>query len=87
MIANSYPDNRDFEPHDLEPGDQDSQYAATPGYCGPTLASNCGLSPSPDHHSEHDMEDLSQHQPERPRLLQLSEWDDGMLSDELASGL
>ena len=83
MIANSYPDNRDFESHGLETGDQDSQYAPTPGYYGPTPASSCGLSPSPDHRSEYDIEALSQHQPEPPRLLQLSEWDNHMLSDEL----
>ncbi|CAG7967828.1 unnamed protein product [Penicillium nalgiovense] len=83
MTTDSYPDERDFQPHVLEPGDQDSQYAPTPGYYGRTPASSCGLSPSPDYHSEHDLEDLCQHEPERPRLLQLSEWHDGMLSDEL----
>ncbi|CAG8219696.1 unnamed protein product [Penicillium olsonii] len=83
MTTDSYPDERDFQPHVLEPGDQDSPYAPTPGYYGRTPASSCGLSPSPDYHSEHDLEDLCQHEPERSRLLQLSEWHDGMLSDEL----
>lgn len=83
MTTDSYPDERDFQPHVLELGDQDSQYAPTPGYYGRTPASSCGLSPSPDYHSEHDIEDLCQHEPERPRLLQLSEWHNGMLSDEL----
>jgi hypothetical protein len=83
MTTDSYPDERDFQLRNLEAGDQDSQYAPTPGYYGRTPASSCGLCPSPEYHSEHDLEDLSQHQPERPRLLQLSEWHDGMLSDEL----
>ncbi|CAG8292976.1 unnamed protein product [Penicillium salamii] len=77
MTANSYPDERDFQPHVLEPGDQVSQYAPTPGYYDRTPASSCGLNPSPDYHFEHDLEDLCQHEPERPRLLQLSEWHDG----------
>ncbi|KAJ5273734.1 hypothetical protein N7478_008859 [Penicillium angulare] len=58
MTANSYPDNCDFEPQDLELGDQDSQYAPTPGYYGRTQASSCEFSPSLDYHSEYDMEDL-----------------------------
>ncbi|CAG8376216.1 unnamed protein product, partial [Penicillium salamii] len=61
----------------------DSQYAPTPGYYGRTPASSCGLSPSLDYHSEHDLEDLCQYEPEKPRLLQLSEWHDGMLSEGL----
>jgi hypothetical protein len=83
MTTDSYPDERDFQLRNLEAGDQDSQYAPTPGYYGRTPASSCGLCPSPEYHSEHDLEDLSQHQPERPRLLQLSEWHDGTLEDEL----
>ncbi|CAG8393868.1 unnamed protein product [Penicillium salamii] len=82
MTTDSYPDERDFQPHILEPGDQDSQYAPTPGYYGRTPTSSCRLSPSPDHHPEHDLEDLCQYEPERPRLLQLSEWHDGMLNTE-----
>lgn len=83
MTTDSYRNNDDFGPYDLDPMDRDSQYAPTPDYSGGTPASRCGLSPSPDHYSENRLEDQSQHQPERPRLLQLSEWHDGMLSDEL----
>ncbi|CAG7933487.1 unnamed protein product [Penicillium olsonii] len=83
MFANPDLDDCDFQLLGLEPGDHDSQYAPTPGYYGPTPESSCGFSPSPDRHSEHDTEYQSQHQPEKPRLLQLSEWDDGMLSDQL----
>ncbi|OQE68824.1 hypothetical protein PENNAL_c0145G00226 [Penicillium nalgiovense] len=84
MTVNSYPDDRDFESHDLEPRDQDSQYAPTPGYYGRTPASICGLSPSPDYHYENGPEILSQ-QPQTPRLLQLSEWHNGMSSNELSA--
>jgi hypothetical protein len=83
MAAKSYPNDSDLQPHDLEPKDQDSQYAPTPGYYGRTPASNCGFSPSPDYHSENDLEVLSQQQPQTPRLLQLSEWHDGTSSNEL----
>ncbi|CAG8411033.1 unnamed protein product [Penicillium salamii] len=82
MTTDLYPDERDFQSHVLEPGEQDPQYTPTPGYYGRTSALSCGISPSPDYHSEHDLEDLCQHEPERPRLLQLSEWHDGILSDE-----
>ena len=82
MTANS-PNDPDFQPHDLEHGDQDSQYAPTPGYYGRTPASSCGFCPSPDYHPENDLEVLSQQQPQTPQLLQLSEWHDGMLSNEL----
>jgi hypothetical protein len=52
MTANSYPNDPDFQPHDLEHGDQDSQYGPTPGYYDRTPASSCGFSPSPDYHPE-----------------------------------
>ena len=83
MSANSYPNDLDFQPHDLEHRDQDSQSAPTPGYYGRTPASSCGFSPSPDYHSENDLQVPSQLQPETPRLLQLFEWRDGMSSDEV----
>jgi hypothetical protein len=83
MTTDSYPDETYFQPHVLETGDQGSQYAPTPGYYGRTPTSSYGLSPSPDYHPEHDLEDLCQHEPENPRLLQLSEWHNGILSDEL----
>jgi hypothetical protein len=54
MTANSYPNDRDFQPHDLKPRDQDSQYALTPGYYGRAPTSSCGLSPFPDYHHDND---------------------------------
>jgi hypothetical protein len=83
MTANSYLNNREFQPHDLEPGDLDSQYAPTPGYYGRTPASSCGFSPSPEYHAQNDLGVLSQQQSQTPRLLQQSEWHDGMSSIEL----
>ena len=83
MTASWFPNDNDSQPHDLESGDQDSQCAPTPGYCGRTPASSHGLSPSPDYHFENDPEVLSQQQPQPPRLLELSEWYEGMLSNEL----
>lgn len=64
MAVNSFSNDHDFQPHDLEPGDQDSQYAPTPGYCGHTPASSYGLSPDPNYHFENDPEVLSQQQPQ-----------------------
>lgn len=83
MTTNSYPNDPDFQPHDLEPRDQDSQYAPTPAYYRRMPTSSCGLSFSPDYRSENDLETLSQQQPQTPRLLQLSEWHDEMSSNEL----
>lgn len=83
MTDNSYRNGNDFRSYDLEASDQDSQYAPTPGYFGRTPASRYGLSPSPDYSPQNGLEDLSQPQPENPRLLQLSEWEDGIPNDEL----
>ncbi|KAJ5365325.1 hypothetical protein N7517_008211 [Penicillium concentricum] len=83
MTANSCPNDHDSQPHDLELGDQDSQYAPTPGFYGRTPASSYGRSPSLDYHFENDPEVLSQQQPQPPRLLELSEWYEGMSSNEL----
>lgn len=58
MTTDLYPDERDFQPYVLEPGDQDSQYAPTPGYYACTPVLGYRLSPSPEYHSEHDLEDL-----------------------------
>jgi hypothetical protein len=71
---------RRFQQDDLDPVKQVLQYAPTPGYYGRKPASRCGLSPSPDYHSDNSPEVLSQHQLGSPRLLQLH---DGLSNDEL----
>lgn len=71
MTANSYCNDDDVQPYNSDPMDQDSQYAHTPGYYSRTPASGLETSPSPNYYSEDDQE-VSQSEPERPRLLQLS---------------
>jgi hypothetical protein len=83
MTASSYCNENVLQPCDLDPVDQDSQYAPTPGYFGHASAPRSGLSPSPRYLSESDLEELSQNEPNRPRLLQLFEWNGRLLSDEL----
>jgi hypothetical protein len=83
MTASSYCNENDLQPYDLDAVDQDSQYAPTLGYVGHASASRSGLSPSPRYFSETDTEELSQNVPNRPRLLQSSEMNGGLLSDEL----
>ncbi|KAJ5500650.1 hypothetical protein N7453_009701 [Penicillium expansum] len=82
MTASSYYNDNDSQPYNVDPVDQDSQYAPTPGYFGRTPASRRALSPSPNEYSD-DPEELSQIEPTRPRLLQLSEWQNRVISDEL----
>jgi hypothetical protein len=83
MTASSYCNENDLQPYELNPSVQDSQYAPTPGYLGHASAPRSVLSPSPRYLSESDPEELSQNEPNRPRLLPLSEWNGGLLSDEL----
>jgi hypothetical protein len=59
MTANLFLDDRNFEQHNLEPRDQDSQYAPTLGYYGRGQALSCGFTPSTDYLSEHNIEALS----------------------------
>ncbi|KAJ5921091.1 hypothetical protein N7466_009417 [Penicillium verhagenii] len=72
MTASSFSNDNDSQFDDLDPADQDWQYAPTPGYFDRTPASGCALSPSPNEYSD-DPEELSQNEPTRPGLLQLSE--------------
>ncbi|CEJ61521.1 hypothetical protein PMG11_10052 [Penicillium brasilianum] len=83
MTANSNPDDYDLQPYDSHSVDHNWQNAPTPGYFGCTPTSRGGFSPSPDASTEDGQEDLSQNKTESPRLLQLSEWHDGTLDDEL----
>jgi hypothetical protein len=84
MATNSYSNGNDFQTlYGLGTSDQGSQYFPTPGYFGCTPASRYSLSASPGHYTQNDLGDLPQHHAENHRLLQLSEWDDGISNDEL----
>lgn len=84
MATNSYSNGNDFQTfYGLNASDQGSQYAPTPRYFGCTPASRYSLSPSPGHYTQNDLGELPQHHAEKPRLLQLSEWDDEESNDEL----
>ncbi|KAI1833425.1 hypothetical protein DTO013E5_8435 [Penicillium roqueforti] len=83
MINHFYPNGDESQPQDLDPSDQDSQYAPTPGYYEHTPPSEYGFSPSPNRCPQDGSEPLLSIPPETNKLLQLSEWEANRPDDEL----
>jgi hypothetical protein len=83
MINHFYPNGDESQAQNLDPSDQDSQYAPTPGYYEHTPLSEYGFSPSPNRCPQDGSEPLLSTPPEANKLLQLSEWEANRPDDEL----
>ncbi|CAI7656173.1 unnamed protein product [Penicillium palitans] len=83
MTNHLYPNGDESQAQDLDPSDQDSQYAPTPGYYEHTPPSEYGFSPSPNRFPQDGSEPLLSTLPETNKLLQLSEWEANRPDDEL----
>ncbi|CAG7989657.1 unnamed protein product [Penicillium salamii] len=85
MINHFFPNGDESQAQDLDPSDQDSQYAPTPGYYLHTPPSEYGFSPSPSRCPQDGAEPLIFTQPETNKLLQLSEWEANRPDEELSA--
>ena len=83
MINHSFSNCDESQAQDLDPSDQDSQYAPTPGYYVHTPPSEYGFSPSPNRCPHDGAEPLLSTPAETSKLLQLSEWEANRPDDEL----
>ena len=83
MINHFFSNSDESQAQDLDPSDQDSQYAPTPGYYVHTP--EYGFSPSPNRCPQGGAEPLPSTQPEINKLLQLSEWEANRPDDELSA--
>ncbi|KAE8416523.1 hypothetical protein BDV36DRAFT_297079 [Aspergillus pseudocaelatus] len=84
MTVDSYCNGNDLRSaYELEASDQDSQYAPTPGHFGCTPEPRCGLSPSPGYSTQNGLAEACQVDAGKPKLLQLSKWDEELRNDEL----
>ncbi|KAF3404020.1 hypothetical protein F1880_010323 [Penicillium rolfsii] len=83
MFNASFSDRFDSQAHTPDVSDQDWQYAPTPGYTYRTPPSGYGFSPSPDCYTRDGPAAPSSPQEDNPRLLQLCEWEECRLDDEL----
>jgi hypothetical protein len=83
MINHFYPNGDESHAQALDPSDQDSQYAPTPGYYEHTSPSEYGFSPSPNRWPQDHSESLLSTPPDINKLLQLSEWEASRPDDEL----
>ncbi|CAG7985292.1 unnamed protein product [Penicillium salamii] len=85
MINHFFPNGDDSQAQNLDPSDQDSQYATTPGYYVHMPPSEYGFSPSPSCCPQDGAEPLLSTQAETKKLLQLSEWEANRPDDELSA--
>lgn len=84
MTVDSYCNGNDLRSaFELEAPDQDSRYAPTSGYFGSTPEPQYGLSPSPGYSTQNGLAESCQVDAGKPKLLQLSEWDEELQNDEL----
>lgn len=70
------------QPQELEPWEQDSQYAPTPGYFRGPFVTQPDCSPSPSILLDDEPNLASQLRPNTLPLLQESEWEEGKIYDE-----
>lgn len=82
MDGSPYHDNCISQPQELEPCEQDSQYAPTPGYFRSPYATQSDYSPSPSIVLDDEPNPASRPRPNTIPLLQESEWDADKIYDE-----